>query len=659
MTDNNTDNKVEQKNIIGNIHTKGSVKIGDINKTEIYNFTQEPQFVKLESLQEYESPYFPNSPQANSKIDNLSKQKLLVLAGNHEDKSDLALHLAVKLRKEKLTDESIFIWEWQGSSNPKKLVAAIRGEGYEKFKKNQHNIIILPDIQPQYNLNQIEQAAGRGNNYVIATTDVPIAKWTVANKLVIWDTSTDPPIYQSKDLAEALIQKLNDKKISLNDDLKLSIQESVGDYLKKIAEVEYCLQLLLTKKEISKITIHEAVCGARKNRKNSLKQWFNSSALTDKEKLLVLGLSFFDGLFEDQFFAALEIVVRDVWQQRDPTLMALDYQDLENLGNYYELSERTDDEMNSNGFKVINTENYPTKPAIGKIKIRNYNDRPQLLEVAWKTHRRQIMNALGAIVNIVKESVEQQPGNWELYGTLFRRNLLHNTVSQTLCDIGLGETSAAIDVRTPLLELASHETFEVKDVAAQAIAQWYIYGSIQEQSLSRQRFFGTLTNFWSIATQKQIWSIATQKQKDASETEERQENIGAAVARTISYAAINTSSSEEFKQDFLNWLEEISRHPSQIVREHFGYHTLFNIVPVYLDELKESLKEWTQKYEELNHPIAVALARAYKEHPSSVKDILDKWRNEARQNLSDIKNERLLTTVALTYGEIEYDNWRN
>jgi hypothetical protein len=582
----------------GNIQTGGENSTNIQFNDKVYNpsnfgntyINQQTDFFKRQNLENYNSPNFPSLQNEDDILNDLLNNRVLIIGGIHEDKSDLALHIAVEFRKEKLKNESISIWEWQGSSNPQSLFADIRGEGFEEFKKGKPNIIILSYLQNQYDLSKLQNSAQTGKNYVIATTDLPSNKW--------------------------------DKLTEINSSFFRNISADNDD---------------------------------AKKRENHLKNFFVN--LDNREQLLILGLSLFDGLFEDQFFAALETVVRDVWQQRDPTLVALDYQDLEKLGDYFELSEITYYDRTPDGFKFVNTEKYPTEFTINQIKIRNSNDRPRLLKVAWKTHRRQIMNALGAIVNIVRDSVEQKPGNWELYGTLFRRNLLHNTVSQTLCDIGLGETSAASEVRNPLLELASHENFFVKDVAAKAIAKWYINGVFQTAPNSptaskteKQIFFETLTHFWR---------IATQKQEDTSDPQLWRDRIGATVARTISYAAINCSSSDEFRTDFLNWLKELSVHHSQIIRLHFGYHTLSYLVPVYLDELKELLKEWTQKHEELNHPIAVALARAYKEKSSDVKDILERWYDEAKKiskGTSDIKNERLLATVALTYGEIEYDN---
>lgn len=627
---------VDAENIIGSA-------IGYNARVNNY-YNQPAKFDKLENLEDYQPPKFPKPQNVDSSIEDLFNRNygVLILGGEHEDKKDLALYFACKL--------GTTVLEWVKNESSQSLLAEIRRKGTDTGKKvpNNNKVFFLSNLSPQWINNEIQdllEAAKKGENYIVATTN---AAELSDSKYLFWNTSDKTPKYKPQELASALIEKLKcENKLSNETELEKHIREAVEKKLETYTEVKNCFYSLCNKELIAEQMVDDAIDNVLKDKEISLKQRFDN--LLPPKKLLLIGLSLFDGLLEEQFFVALEIVVKEVWQQRDPTLVALDYQDLEDLRNYYNSPPVTDYDRDSDGFKFFNAENYPIKFAINKIEIRN-SDRPRLLKIAWKTHRRQIINALEVIVSIVKESVEQKYGNWELYGDDFRQSLLHNTVSQTLSDIGAGEASAASEVRNPLLKLASYPKFEVKDVAAKAIARWYInYSSEQSQ---RKIFFATLIYFWS---------IATEKQEDASEIKELRENIGATVAMTISYAAINASSSKEFKDDFLNWLKELSTHPSRIVREHFGYHTLSYIVPIYiyLDELKESLKEWTQKYEELNHPIAVALARAHKEKPQEVKDLLEKWYNEAKQNMpedkSDTQNERLLATVALTYGEIDYE----
>jgi len=59
-----------------------------------------------------------------------------------------------------------------------------------------------------------------------------------------------------------------------------------------------------------------------------IQRWYNRF-LQLRDRLLVLALHFFDGLPDDQFFAATEVLIDQTWLRRDESLRSLDYHDLE------------------------------------------------------------------------------------------------------------------------------------------------------------------------------------------------------------------------------------------------------------------------------------------------------------------------------------------
>lgn len=653
MSDRPNPENIKQTAELKDITSGRDTIIGDINKT-VNQYLQQNDWVERESLEEYKSPYFPSPINMGTLLDRLLKHRLLVLGGDHEDKSDLALHLALKLREHiqlpSHSDESnTSILEWNSISNTQSMLAGIRGEGIQKINKNKNipAIFILPEIQPQHNLNLICKAAVTGNSYVIATAKVPVDKWAVTDnqkQLFWWEVSQEKNLYKPEDLGIAIVQRLKDRtKTQLSQSIELDIQQFVADNLQTVASIANCIQLLVTeRKPLSRETVLKAVTNAQKGREINLKEWFRN--LEPREQLLALGLNLFDGLFEDQFFAALEQVVRNVWQQRDSSLRALDYCDLENLGNYFEFSKITAYDYSSNNFKFVKAEDSAIEIEIIRIEIRNPNNRRLLFKIAWETHPRLIISSLSEIVQIVKESVTKESSNWELYGNSIRRNRLHSTIAQTLSDVGLVSTSAIAAVKDTLLQLASHPTFEVRNVAAIALARWYLDGRDRE-------LFATL---------RQFWSIAIEVKPDSPETEEWPNYIGSTVAMTISYAAVNATN-DKFLKEFINWLKELSESKSLIVRAYFGYHTLSYLVPVHLLDMKAVLKEIAINHPDLHDAIARSLALAYTIKPNDVQEILDSWYEQSRDNLSrannaaEIKFGRLMATVALTYGEIEYE----
>lgn len=177
---------VQQTADIKDIQSGRDTIIGDINKTINQYIQQQNDWVERESLEEYKSPYFPSPINIELLLKQILNQRLLVLGGDHEDKSDLALHLAVKLRDLLLAhsgESNISIWEWSSISNTQSLFAGIRREGIQEINRNRNApaILFLPEIQPQHNLNQISQAAVTGNSYVIATAKTPVDKWAVTD----------------------------------------------------------------------------------------------------------------------------------------------------------------------------------------------------------------------------------------------------------------------------------------------------------------------------------------------------------------------------------------------------------------------------------------------------------------------------------------------
>jgi hypothetical protein len=628
--------------------TNSTVTFGNI--TQIGQQTvvqQKPEFFELIKPPESISPKI--TPQL---IEVIYQQRLLVLGGSIEiDKDELARNLAWELVKELKNKISVGscnipIKEWQRSSEPQSIDVELQ-------KTEQTTVFVLTQVSPQnvgYDLSRIQKAAASGQHYVVISTDTPLAKWPESAR-AFWQELSIQDVYSLEDLVNVLVQDLNNagKSSLLADDL---ILQTVAEQLKTPKKIARFVQLLNLekgageeKRPLRKETVLELIKLAQKN-KDTLQQWFKTS-LNPREQLLALGLSFFDGLFEDQFFAAVEKVVEGVWQKRDASLRALDYCDLDNLGNYFEYFKLKAYGSKLNGFKFVKTKDYATEIEISRIDIRRNEERRLLFEVTWESHRRQILTALPVIVQLVKDSVTKEPSNWELYGGEIRCNQLRNVLSETLSALGVVSTSATSAVQGALIKLATDREFKVQDVAASAIARW------RDSDYDRDKeLFGTL---------QRLYSIATEKKDNAEDIEEPQHYIGATVALTVSYAALYDPPNH-LSEELCDWLKELSESQSSIVRAYFGYHTLFYVVPLHLTQLRYTLKEITEKHTDLNEAIAKSLAYAYRTNPGEVLNILDSWYKECipnrpwRVNGAKItKSDRLLATVALTCGEIQCD----
>ncbi|NEP88318.1 MAG: hypothetical protein F6K18_16605 [Okeania sp. SIO2C2] len=383
------------------------------------------------------------------------------------------------------------------------------------------------DIEPQdinTSLQHISEIIPSLPHWVLFTTDRSFSSWHLAEKAKEDFFPTDlklQNIYGQNILFKKLQEELNRLQKELEEDLEVELSEYLeslddrlgsisedldslksikrfvkllGDKLKELIEKRKSednsseTRLILESIEIDIEALIEDYTNDAKFIRNLFQNILNNRR---QQQLLILGISFFNDMFEDQLFAALEKVFTEAWQKRNPSLTALDYSDLEELQyNYFDFQENDLYEGVSNSFKVVETKLYKTD--LRSINILYLGNRNKLFEIAWQTHRRQIINALEVLVDIVKESASEKnqtlPEKWDLYGDPIRREKLRSAITNTFSSIGLVSINA---VYSSLLRLATDQNFEVRAVAANVIASWYELGKKEELFRILQSFYGT------------------------------------------------------------------------------------------------------------------------------------------------------------------------
>lgn len=631
------------------------------------------QFFQLKDidLKDFEAPYFPTLLQINDIFNKLTTHQILLLGGTHEDKQEIAVHLAAKLKhhiKSQISaTKNISIWKWNSVSDYRGILAEIRGEEDEQIEHS-IRIVILPDLKADYiasDIARVKQAITDPQCYVIAYTDNPLSDWTMTqlDKQEIWQDTTNVS-YDSSSLEEVVVQRLVKAEIKLG---------TVEDYLRKqiielktVARVKDFIQWLRNEKQpFDKDAIDKAIFQAKQDRSVTIERWFRQ--LEQRKQLIVIGVTLFKNLFSNQFFVVLERVVEQSWQKKELSLRSLDYSDLDFLGNYCEFISGSY-RYASEDFTHIDIEQQAPEFEFSQLKLRRSDEAHVLFKVAWKTHERQITNALREMAQMVEDSigqVYQTSSDWELFGDEFQAQQLRDVIGQTLGEIGLVSLGATNTVQNTLLSLAAHNSIEVRDVAAKAIASWYsnktqnsVLNEDQNDTQtdtqkSIQKFYETLQRLYSIAIREHL-NLANHDS----------EYIGATVAMTISYAALSDPSNH-LSKGLLSWLNELSESKSRIVRAHLGYHTLAFVVPRHLTNLKDFLKKQAKRYgrlsedEGLGEAIGLSLNRVYKERPEDVAILLQFWFDECKNNpkqqskVQEQEHNRLAQTVAFTYGTIE------
>lgn len=462
---------------------------------------QKPDFFEP-SLEQYKSSNFKSPKITSELLAKLTNQRLLVLAGSFDvDKDSLAKHTASCLIDEgsSFSDSQIIVKEWHRRIDSQSIEIEL-----QNTKKP--TVFILTQGTPQnvgYDLVKIQRAAVSGQHYVVISTDITFTAWKQPDSTkVFWSELLPEDVADSEQLINSLSQA------------------------------------------------------------DSLSNWYHQK-LESRERLLVLGLSFFDGLFDDQFFTALEEIVEKVWQRRDASLRALDYCDLENLNNFFSFTE---------------TEGQGTK-----IAIRFPKQRRILFKVAWKSDRRQILSALPVMVDIVRKSVVGRLVNPELYGNETKCREIRKVIAETISDIGsISEHS----IQTTLLQLSASTNIKVQSIAAYAMARW----RDSDYTLDKQ-LFSILYSWLDLIQARpiidQVDVILKGHNESNNESSKAEDHIKITVALTVGYASLYDPSlgmlgSGGLSEELFDLLKKLANDTSSVVRDAFLNVTLPRVLPIHL-----------------------------------------------------------------------------
>jgi hypothetical protein len=645
-----------EKQDVNNSGSNNNIKVAarDIieRQENFFQYFQQTEFFEPK-LDRYAPPEFPKPKCAENIIEDILNQNLVLIGASPGiDKPALCRHFAWRLRAKLSTSladanggNSPAVQEWGRGTGSPNLALILR-------QTEKKTIFILPQIKPYdvgYNLKQLAEAAKDHGHYVIASTDASSQTWRIEGKDPLRKDLTPKDVYEPDALAEILLQRLNDARQELKgvlDQEPFGLDRPLSDHatlrelsqrLKTPENISMFVRLLCGEKErVTANTIGRMIESVQ-NDESTLGLWFRS--LQKRDQMLALGLSLFERLFDDQFFAAFEHLVENVWHRRDESLRAVDYCDLEELQNFFNLVQ---------GGSQIQDESY-----VINIQGRLPNQRQKLFRVAWNSHRRQILAALPVMVQLARASVRGRGANQELYGSYERRDQLRRAVSDAISDIGLISTQL---VEEPLLNLAADRDSAVQAVAARAVARWREYKGDGKNDLMIQ----TLRKWEKDA---RLLSLV-RSFIEGSESEKKADPINyirATVALAVGYAAYYDPPNE-LSKDLYDLLKELADDPNQLVRDRFCRFTLPVVVRLHLWQLRGLL--WDKILQpDLIDRVAWSLAEAHRVNPGGVEWLLNKWAEINEQNkpgqiryteLSDY--EKRLAAIVLTYGWIKYDN---
>ncbi|HYF63020.1 MAG TPA: hypothetical protein VD886_09435 [Herpetosiphonaceae bacterium] len=592
-------------------------------------------------------------PQISARLAALVRgRRVLLLGGQYEDKSTIGRHVVACLRD--LLAHDTAAGNGPGPSEPPQPVlqwgaGANSPDPTERIRREETpTIFFLPNLLPQhiaYNLDGV-LAAARNGHYVVATTDRPGSAWKLNDtEQALWyDLDPDQGgLFGPGDLIGALATRLQGLKDTLPDGLLVEHYEPersrLGDMtLGEIAaalrtphNIQIFAQLLGKQRQLKPATIKGLIQDAT-NVRRTIAKWYHT-VLTPHEQLLTLSLSLFDGLLDDQFFAALEQLVGHIRLNRDPGLRSFDYCDIDELANFFNLIR-------------VN--------AIGtKFESRLTDQRQHIFNTAWNSHRRQIIHALPLLTDLAVYSAGPPAPNRELYGTDDRRENLRRAIGDALSDIGLISVPV---VRDALLRLAAHKNITIQLVAARALARWREYND--EQADGDKRLFAVLEDW-----QRDTWVIRVIKAilagDDGVNNEDALAYIRATIALTVGYAA-GYDPPNQLAPELLEQIRHLAEDQNQLVRQRFRIYMLPHVVRLHLEQLRGLLTELT-RYIDLTQAIGASLAFAFEINPGGVLETLAMWhetcqadRPPAHRSDRLTRRDALLVTLAFAYGEIDY-----
>lgn len=620
------------------VNIKGSQNIvGDQNVVtfEIHGSSIETSFLQL-NLALFSPENFIPPPFTQQMVGRVQENRLIIVGGHTGiKKANIARCVAwhVKHGMSELDSEPVHVKEWWGSENATSLEAILR-------ELKEPTILILPHLSPQniaYNPLLLKEIALSHGHHIIACSETSAEAWQLSaaeHSLIWYELSLDDytPQYLTAILRQKLLKeqgKLSGSLSNLDWRTRSHILDNVpirkvANQLKTPERIVIFVDLLCQEESPDSEDIWRII-QLVEDETIALRQWYHQ--LNARQQLLVVALTMFNGVFDDQFFTILDILIRKAWRERDPLLAAYDYHDLVALQTV---------------FCFVETDS-------GKRRIENRTSVNQqtLIEMAWRSHRRYILAALPQLAILVQGSVAGWSSNQDLYETEQKRQQIRFVIGETLSNLGLISLD---DIQEVLLRLAADNHLLVQAVAAQAMASW-------RQHNADEKLFQTLNIWYEGAQIVELVNELIDQQRDHTQT--GLAYIRSTVALTVALAA-TYDPPNELTTELVKQFEALLTDKNQLVRERFATHTLPRLLVQHWIQLSNKLEQMILQVD-LIPSITFGLANAYRFDSESVLDQLEQWQSEAQElpvtSADELLKwrEAMLITVALVYGYVLYN----
>ena len=606
-----------------------------------------PQFFEP-SLEEYSPDRWVDHPEAIALVELLCEHRLLFLAGELDEKTDCARHLAYLLRERKKSEEAnLEVRERCRGKEPQRIENVLQGDDPVA--------LLLVDITPRqmvYSVVELRRLLRAHKSFAIITTECALAEWEGAGlDPQLWRELSWQAYYGVDLLTGFLFQEL-----AATDPLPAGLlpDSAAGSLLVEGLTVSAAVEKLQTParvqafarwlvnsgEELTSAGVKEQLAQTSGDAL-SIVRWYRD--FEPRDQLLVLGLTLFDGLPDDLLFAGLEMLVESAWRSSDPLLPQFDYHDLPRFATY---------------FKQIESEE-----GFFRIQCASRERRQQILALAWRLQRRRLLATLPALTRLTRISANASDGigptnadsggmggptpdagvaKSDLRLTESGTLQVQQALVESLSLVGL----LSIDVVKPyFLDLVTDPTSGVRSLAARALSSWRDGHDVQ--------FLSLLESWWAAGTNYEsddplLARLAGNDPRAA---------VRSAVALVAGYAA-RFDRPNRLVAELYRLLTQLVDDRDTQVRRTLADSTLWLAVAWHFRQLEPLLRSKVLKDGAWIPAVAFGAATACSMRPEESFAILDGWRTAAkadRRKTTPLLRERLLAVVALSYGYLTCD----
>ena len=672
-------------------------------------YYERPEFIiQAETPEFYEAnlegaapPGFRSPPCAGQLAADLLRHRLLVLGGpDLTEKIELARHLAWLVKKDLGSARD-------DDQPPAPVLEVMPGTARvrllaEMEKRPASTVFLLSEAEPfhvDHDLAGVAQKVFASEHYLLITTQKSREAWGVAalvhaapfwRELAARDVS--PPAY----LALLLWDELRRRSAELPGDLpaippeptpgnlgrpwieSLSLLGMVSSFSRR-GQVLALVRRLITSKRTPTDRWVKRQVHLLTGEKAAVRAWYQQ--LGRREQFLAVGCMLFDQLYDDQIFAALDLLVEQVWRLRQPDLACFDYQDLHALDAYFSqlvaadgatlvgLSvEGVDRELMATVWENARRLLMSAVPLLselvqragrhGQKERRRHGGQLPLGELAASAEReyRRPEAAFAPEDDETDEDAGSEDGNStpqgssvvalsrfvrfgperELFASTQRRRHFCSVVSRTLARLGIQSLSA---VERCLFELACHQSWEAQEVAARALDAW--------RDSPRERDLESILNRWYSDSLQREGSLPIE---GSQRERQRQGSLRATLGLVVALAAQRIAPGK-LPPAYLRFCLRLANDRNSIVRARLRGEVVPALVLLHQQQADLCLRGLAPA-RDLADAIAWCWAETLATHPKDAGSLLDAW-FEAGQRGAEGR-AGLLGTVALTYGYLNF-----